>query len=763
MKIAVVTPKSCNGEKGGAENLYERLIRALIEFGHDATQVEVLIDESSFEGILEAYCRCFYLDLNDYDAVISTKAPTYMVKHPNHISYLLDTIRLFYDMSDREFKLNDKKRLKQRHLIHEFDKYGLSSDRIKRHFAIGTAVYERMRALDDYWNQIEFEVIHLPSKLEKFKVPSSGDLIFLPGSLHRDNRPDLIIKAMKYVNHNINLIISGHGEDETTYRQLSQGDNRIKFVGWIDDDEIIDYYSRSIVIPFVPINKDSGLIIVEAFKSKKPVITCSDSGVPFNFIKDGVNGFIVEPDPQEIAKKINYLIENPEESKQMGENGALEVQDVTWENAINKFLGAANPKENNYKNKEVRKVLVTDIQILDPPIGGGRVRIYELYKNFDPLQFNIVYLGTFDWLGPSEREQYLAGHFQEILVPMTVPHIMLDKIYSKLCKDNTTLDVTAPKLMKYTPKYKRKLFKIIKDKDIVIVSHPWVYPYVKEAMKEMPIKPILIYDSQNFEYKIKREILKDTLIGIYLSKIVKDVERSLVNECNLIFSCSHEDSNNFIKNYDINKDKILIIPNGASIDDISFPTTIEKDLMKRRFGFGQKTIIIFLASGGYRPNDDAAEYICSILAHQLPEVIFILVGGICDILSKRHNNEIPNNVILMGIVNDDDKKASLYSADIALNPVSMGSGTNIKLFDFLAAGLPIVSTPIGARGIDFVNNENLVVAELDDFLNNIKMIIEDDELKRKLSKGARCLAERYAWKNIARIAQDGIFDLENSQ
>jgi len=69
------------------------------------------VDESSFDKILEAYCRCFYLDLNNYDLVISTKAPTYMVKHPNHVSYLLHTIRVFYNMFDVEFDLKDEEKM----------------------------------------------------------------------------------------------------------------------------------------------------------------------------------------------------------------------------------------------------------------------------------------------------------------------------------------------------------------------------------------------------------------------------------------------------------------------------------------------------------------------------------------------------------------------------------------------------------------------------------------------------------------------------
>jgi hypothetical protein len=84
----------------------------------------------------------------------------------------------------------------------------------------------------------------------------------------------------------------------------------------------------------------------------------------------------------------------------MGEEGYNSVQDVTWENATKKILDcpAVQP---NQSNLNTMKILVTDNQILNPPIGGGRVRIYELYKNFDPSAFDITYLGTFDWLGPN--------------------------------------------------------------------------------------------------------------------------------------------------------------------------------------------------------------------------------------------------------------------------------------------------------------------------------------------------------------------------
>ena len=103
MKIAVVTAAMSSGERGGAEAFYAGLLGGLRSIGVDAHQVDVRIDESTFEAVLASYKRCYDLDLRQYDLVISTKAPTYMVRHPRHVSYLVHTLRVFYDRFASEF------------------------------------------------------------------------------------------------------------------------------------------------------------------------------------------------------------------------------------------------------------------------------------------------------------------------------------------------------------------------------------------------------------------------------------------------------------------------------------------------------------------------------------------------------------------------------------------------------------------------------------------------------------------------------------
>lgn len=206
--------------------------------------------------------------------------------------------------------------------------------------------------------------------------------------------------------------------------------------------------------------------------------------------------------------------------------------------------------------------------------------------------------------------------------------------------------------------------------------------------------------------------------------------------------------------------KILVIPNGALVRDIPFPNTEKRESMRNHFGLEKKPTAVFLASWGYEPNDNAAEYICLKLAPLLIDITFVLVGSACDIILNKHSNQLTENIKLMGVVSKEDKKGLLYAADLALNPVTKGSGTNIKVFDYLAAGLPLVTTPVGARGIDFTNNEDVVIAEIDDFSEVIKMLINDDALRSSISKKGRELAEKYDWGAIAKIAEKGIINQE---
>jgi glycosyltransferase involved in cell wall biosynthesis len=78
-----------------------------------------------------------------------------------------------------------------------------------------------------------------------------------------------------------------------------------------------------------------------------------------------------------------------------------------------------------------------------------------------------------------------------------------------------------------------------------------------------------------------------------------------------------------------------------------------------------------------------------------------------------------------------------------------GSGTNIKMFDFMAAGLPVVTTPVGARGI-MTSRKSFIVCSGETMASAIKSLAKDDALRLELGANARLDAERnYSWEQIS--------------
>ncbi len=111
------------------------------------------------------------------------------------------------------------------------------------------------------------------------------------------------------------------------------------------------------------------------------------------------------------------------------------------------------------------------------------------------------------------------------------------------------------------------------------------------------------------------------------------------------------------------------------------------------------------------PNLDAVQAIID-MAGARPEIGFLVGGSVCEAFWRK---PLPSNVILLGLVSDAEKQNLLASADVAINPMRLGAGTNLKVLEYFAAGVPTVSTAVGARGIRAAWGRDLIVADIADF------------------------------------------------
>jgi glycosyltransferase involved in cell wall biosynthesis len=334
-RVAVVVPSAARGEIGGAERFFAGLRDALIDSGAAAEIVAVPSDESDFAAIERSYLRFYDLDLGGFDGVISSKSPSYLVRHPNHVCYLLHTMRVFYDMFEVEYPHASAAMVRQRGLIHAFDSAALAPPHTRRLFAIGEEVALRLRK----FNGLDAEVMRCPSTLAGLHGGSFGHLL-LPGRLHRWKRVDLAIEAMRHVRAPVALLIPGIGEDANRFQRLARRDARIRFLGRVSDEALAALYADALAVLFVPRHEDLGLITLEAFACGKPVITCSDSGEPARLVADGENGFVCAPDAREIGARISLLAAEPDRARVLGERGRLVAARIAWRPIAGRLMAA---------------------------------------------------------------------------------------------------------------------------------------------------------------------------------------------------------------------------------------------------------------------------------------------------------------------------------------------------------------------------------------------------------------------------------------
>jgi glycosyltransferase involved in cell wall biosynthesis len=115
-----------------------------------------------------------------------------------------------------------------------------------------------------------------------------------------------------------------------------------------------------------------------------------------------------------------------------------------------------------------------------------------------------------------------------------------------------------------------------------------------------------------------------------------------------------------------------------------------------------------------------------------------------------YDRVVPPNVVFTGVITDASRRSLLRSAHVALNPMRLGSGTNLKLVEYLANQIPTVSTPFGARGLDVVDGTHLRLAEAEGFADAIDAVLADPDAADRMARAGRALvANDLAWPVLA--------------
>jgi glycosyltransferase involved in cell wall biosynthesis len=330
--------------EGGAERLVRQLAHQLTVRGHTTGIVSVPFKWYPKEEILAHAAAWRLLDLSEsngrpIDTVITTKFPSYFVRHPNKVTWLTHQHRAAYELCGTRYGDFGHTELDValRERLFALDREMLLESR--RLYAIARNVADR---LEKFVGVRAETVYHPPMLADRLRPGEYGDYILSVGRIESIKRIDLAVRALRHVDPGVRLLVVGDGTQRQNVERVVEdagvGD-RVQFLGACPEEELIELYAGALGVVYAPFDEDYGYVTLESFLCAKPVVTAADSGGVLEFVEDGVNGFVCAPEPEDIARAINALAGNRRRAASLGAAGRERALAITWDGVIEKFVG----------------------------------------------------------------------------------------------------------------------------------------------------------------------------------------------------------------------------------------------------------------------------------------------------------------------------------------------------------------------------------------------------------------------------------------
>jgi glycosyltransferase involved in cell wall biosynthesis len=330
---------------GGAERHVRRLTEELALRGVDADLVTIPLIERDRFDLVRSALAWRSLDVSEFakrsvDAVIATRFPSYAVRHPNKVVWVIHQYRQAYDQfgtpwSDFTASAEDRR---TRETIAAIDRVGLSEAR--KVFANSRTVAARLAK----FNGIRSEPLyHPPPLVGRYRQGPFGDYALTVGRLDGWKRPDLPIRALVHAPP-ANLVVVGRGPEEERLARLARElgvDRRVRWVPEAGEEELLDLYAGARLVVVAPEGEDLGYVPLEAFLSGKPVLTTDDAGGPLEFVVDGQTGFVVPPRPEALGAALSTAWDREEALAALGRRAFERASQLSWDETIERLLGAA--------------------------------------------------------------------------------------------------------------------------------------------------------------------------------------------------------------------------------------------------------------------------------------------------------------------------------------------------------------------------------------------------------------------------------------
>lgn len=369
---------------------------------------------------------------------------------------------------------------------------------------------------------------------------------------------------------------------------------------------------------------------------------------------------------------------------------------------------------------------------------GGRIRSFQMVKEL--ARRHAVTVLTFYPAIENDLHSTLAPLFEELI---TVPlHLPRQRSVGEYLDYLRLFPAPHPYSMQkyYRPELRRAVTELFSRKSFDAIICDFIYPAgVLDWTMETPI--ILFTHNVEAEvwerqYRFARNPIRKLMFWIEYRRLTHS-ERYYAKRAARVCAVS-ESNRQFFGRYVGGGEQVTLLPTGVDTD--YFRPAPEPP---------RERTLVFTGSMDWVPNRDAIEYfyreILPLIRAEEPDVETWIVGRNPPAALHRLVKNNPK-VHLTGRV--EDVRPFMNQSSIYILPMRTGSGTRLKIFEAMASGKAIVSTPTGAEGLPVTHGENILLAEdAMKFAEAVIRLIRDTGLRRQLETSARSLAERgFSWR-----------------
>ena len=269
------------------------------------------------------------------------------------------------------------------------------------------------------------------------------------------------------------------------------------------------------------------------------------------------------------------------------------------------------------------------------------------------------------------------------------------------------------------------------DPDLLVVEFPYLMPLTRAASRGFDCPVIL--SEHNVEYKFAERL------GIPLWRLLRRFEVHACNQADAVFTVSETDRDTLAAQLD-DGTEVGVAPNGVDVGRYRPARERDSALVRERYQL-TSPVLVFHGNLGNAQN---AEVVDLLVEDVFPAVRREFDDASLMLLGADPPEETPPGVVTTGVV--DDLPAHIAAADVAVAPMLSGSGTNLKILEYLATGVPVVTTRIGAEGLPLRHGETAALADPADVPAATVRLLRDPDRRETLGTNGRDLAvSEFSW------------------